>query len=397
MRLPFDPGPRPRDLGAWLGEIPESLFDDRTFAACELAERYADDLALALARRLGLEPALARGASAAELAGELGFVAAFRPALETLLARLAAAGELERGLCACDGDRYRAPRPLREPELAELRALGLGIDPAIASTLDLLDAAAEAYPAVAAGTTTGEHELFSAGRIALWLAYFSNRNPVYALNNLQTAVVAANLLADVSAARVLEVGAGAGSFSSALLEELERRGRLDRLALYDFTEPSPFFRRRGERELHARFPAVSLRARALDVDLPLADQGPSDGPYDLAVGVNVLHAARDLVGALARLREALRPGGWLVAGECLRLFPRQPVPADLVFQICESFTGVATDPEVRPAHGFLEPASWRRAFAAAGFERVEIVPDLDRLRDRYPRFFTGVVRGRRPA
>lgn len=396
MRLVFDPGPRPRDLDPFLGEIPESLFDDRTFACCELAERYAADLALDLARRLGLEPELARGASAADLAGRLGFAPGFRPALESLLERLATAGELERQPCGCGGVRYHARRPLREPELAELRALGLGIDPAMTPTLDLLDAAAAAYPAVAAGTTTGEHELFAAGRIALWLAYFSNRNPVYALNNLQTAVVAANLLTAVPGARVLEVGGGAGSFTFALLEELDRRGRLGELGLYDFTEPSPFFRRRGERELRARYPALPLRARGLDVDLPFAAQGPADGPCDLAIGVNVLHAARDLVGALTRLREALRPGGWLVAGECLRLFPGQPVPADLVFQIFQSFTGVATDPEVRPAHGFLEPSTWHRAFSAAGFEQVEVVPDLDRIRDLYPRFFTGVVRGRNP-
>jgi SAM-dependent methyltransferase len=209
-------------------------------------------------------------------------------------------------------------------------------------------------------------------------------------------VVAANRLPSRPGSRVLEVGGGAGSFTSALLEELDRRGRLGELALYDFTEPSPFFRRRGERELHARFPEVPLRARGLDIDLPFGGQGVVDGPYDLAVGVNVLHAARDLVGALARLLDALAPGGWLVAGECLRLFPGQPVPADLVFQIFRSFTQVATDPEIRPAHGFLEPSSWRRAFAAAGFEQVEVVPDLDRIRHLYPRFFAGVVRGRRP-
>jgi len=396
MRFAFDPGPRPRGLDAFLGEIPDALFDDRTFACCELVARYADDLALDLARRLNLAPALARGASTAELASGLSFADSFRPALESLLGRLAAAGELERSPCGCGAAVWVAPRPLREPELAELRARGLELDPAMAPSLDLLDAAAAAYPAVAAGLTTGEHELFSAGRIALWLGYFSNRNPVYALNNLQTAVVAARRLGARPGARVLEVGGGAGSFSVALLEELDRQGRLADLALYDFTEPSPFFRRRGERELHARFPGVALRARGLDIDLPYEEQGPVDGPYDLAVGVNVLHVARDLVATLTRLREALRPGGWLVAGECLRLFPDQPVPADLVFQIFRSFTEVSTDPELRPSHGFLEPSSWRRALAAAGFEEVSVVPDLDRIRDLYPRFFAGVVLGRRP-
>jgi polyketide synthase PksN len=394
MKLPFEPGPRPRTIDAYLGEIPQSLFDERTFGSCELADRYATDLALDLVRRLGLAPVLARGGDLDELAAARGFVPGFRPALATLLARLAEAGEIER-----EGppgrERWRAPAALREPELGALRALGIERDPSVAPTLDLLDAAAAAYPAVATGASTGEQELFAAGRIALWLAYFSNANPVYALNNLQAAVVAANRLPAGGGLRVLEVGAGAGSFTVALLEELERRGRLTDLALYDFTEPSPFFRRRGERELRARWPALALGVRALDLDRPFEAQGGAEG-YHLAVGVNVLHVARDLAAALDRLRGALVPGGWLVAGECLRLYPGQTVPADLVFQLFTSFTHVVTDPELRPAHGFLEPGTWRRALSACGFAEASVLPDFDHIRDLYPRFFAGVLCGRRP-
>jgi SAM-dependent methyltransferase len=396
MHRPFDPGLRPRIPERLLGEIPDSLFDDRIFAACELAERYATDLALAIARRLDLDGALAAGGTAAELAAARGFDPAFRPAIETLLERLAAAGEIER-TSGADAPVFRRAGPAREPELAALRAIGVGIDPRIVATLDLLDAAAVAWPAVASGRTSGEKELFSAGSIALWLAYFSNDNPVYALNNLLTAVVAANRLPERDGLSVLEVGAGAGSFTATLLDELARRGRLGQLARYKPTEPSPFFRRRGERELRARYPQVPLTFRALDVDQPFAAQGLAAEPRDLVVGVNVLHVARDLGAALARIREVLVPGGWLVAGECLRLFPRQPVPADLVFQLFRSFTDVGIDPVLRPHHGFLEPSAWRAALEAAGFVEVGVVPDLERIRDIYPRFFAGVVVGRRPA
>ncbi len=195
---------------------------------------------------------------------------------------------------------------------------------------------------------------------------------------------------------MLEIGAGAGSATTALLEELERRDRLGGLSLYDVTEPAPFFRRRGERELRARFPTIPFRFRELDVDRTF-DADPGAAGYDLVFGVNVLHVARDLGAALGRIRTALAPGGFLVAGECLRLFPGQPVPADLVFQLLRSFTDVATDPSLRPRHGFLEPATWTRALTAAGFHSAGVVPDLDRIRDHYPRFFTGVVHGRRAA
>ncbi len=393
MLVPFDPGPLPRGLVAWLGEIPESTFDQQVYACCELVERYATDLALDLIHRLELEPALRLGAEVETLLAERRYESTFRPALVTLLDRLVEAGELTRD---AGTRRYAAPRPLRPAELEALRDVAARLDSRLADTLALFDAAADAYPAVAQGGTTGEKELLSPGRIGLWLAYFSNRNPVYALNNRLAAIVAARRLRSGPDLRVLEVGAGAASATFALLEEIERVHALSDLARFDFTEPSPFLRRRGERELRERYPALTLRSRALDIDLPLAAQDAAPRSYDLVCGVNVLHVARDLGRTLAALRETLVPGGWLVVGECLRLFPGQTVAADLIFQIFRGFVDVELDADLRPAHGFLEPATWRRALAAAGFDAVEVVPDLDRIRDRYPRFFTGVVCGRRP-
>jgi SAM-dependent methyltransferase len=401
MRRPFDPGPRPQGLEPHLGElgeVPVSLFDDRIYAACELVDRYATELALDLARSLGLEEGLERGATVDELVAARGFAPAIRPALERLLDRLAGAGAIERsdgapGAAAS----YRAPRPLPAGEAAELRAAGVELAPELGSTLSLFDAAAAAYPAVAAGEAAGEELLLAPARVQLWLDYFSNENPVYALSNRIAAVAAAHRLPAAGPIRVLEVGAGAGSAALALLEELERTGALARVELYDATEPSPFFRRRGERALRARFPAVPLRVRALDLDRPFDEQGgATGGAYHLAFGVNVLHVAHDLGAALARLREALAPGGWLVAGECFRLFADQAVPADLVFQLFRSFTEVEVAAGSRPHHGFLSPESWRAAFAAAGFAGVAVVPDLERIRDRYARFFAGAVCGRRP-
>lgn len=390
MLHPFAPAPRDARADGLLGEIPAALFDDHLYRCCELVDRYALDHAYDLARALGIETALAGGASADEVAARLGTVPAFRSALRWLLDRLATDGALD--VEPGDPPRYRLVAPLHAGETAELRALGLELEPELHRTLDLLDAAAAAWPAVASGRSTGEQELFSMGRIGLWIAYFHNANACYAVSNRIAAVAAANRLRQGAGVRILEIGAGAGSAAEALLEELDRRGRLGDLERYDVTEPSPFFRRRAERELRARFRAAPLHFAAADVDQPLAAQGLASG-YDLILGVNVLHVARELGAALARLREALAPDGWLVAGECLRLFPGQAVPAELVFQIFRSFVEVETDPATRPDPGFLAPCNWQRAFAAAGFDRVAVVPDLERIRDHYPRFFSGAIVG----
>jgi hypothetical protein len=64
-----------------------------------------------------------------------------------------------------------------------------------------------------------------------------------------------------------------------------------------------------------------------------------------------------------------------------------------MFQILESFTEVQTDPEFRPNPGFLTADHWRRAFARAGFDHVEVAPDIDNIREFYPHFFTGAICG----
>lgn len=401
MVVPFLPPPRNPAVDDLLGEIPRDLFSDRLYQACELVERYVSDWAVALAQRLGLEPELAQGATVQQLLRTQGYPFDESRALSWLLARLADAGHLERTGEAS----YRLPRALPDPELDLLRALGLAIDPAIAPTLAILDAAGEAFPKVLAGALTGEQALFTSARMPLWTEYFHNANPIYALNNRLAAIAAANRLPAIAAAnrlpeagglRILEIGAGAGSAAEALLDELLRRGRLGEVAEYRLTEPNPMLRRRASRSLAARYPGLALADQAYDIDHDPAAQGLPEATFDLVFAVNVLHIARDLRASLAWLRSLLAPGGWLVGGECQRLFPGQTIPIELVFEQLASFTDVALDPEVRTSHGFLTPEQWKRALTVTGFAAVVDVPDLERIRDHYPRFFSGALCAQRP-
>jgi len=54
---------------------------------------------------------------------------------------------------------------------------------------------------------------------------------------------------------VLEVGAGLGSATEALLDALDERGTLGTLSAYLVTDPVALFRRRTERTLRAVRPA----------------------------------------------------------------------------------------------------------------------------------------------
>jgi len=216
----------------------------------------------------------------------------------------------------------------------------------------------------------------------------------YAVNNWLGAVVAANNLANRSSFQILEIGAGAGSGSEILLRSLDERGLLPRLQRYLITEPNAFFRRRSQRELAPRYADLPLEWTSLDMNQPWDTQGIVPGAFTLVYGVNVLHVARDLLFSLRQAHNALAPDGWLVISECVRPRLNQPMYPELVFQILGSFTGVDLDPEFRPNPGFLTADHWRNAFKRAGFEHTEVKPELDRIREIYPHFFTGAICGR---
>jgi SAM-dependent methyltransferase len=388
----FDPPPLDPRLTALLTDYPSTLFGERLHHSIELMERYSIDLSIDVLDRLGIIQHIADWRSAPELCVELDFAPRFSVALAWLLERLIETDCLD--VRRIDRARqYRLRKPPWAPALAELRAAGIAIDPANRATLDLLDHAASIYPAVSRGETSGEQALFGMQGIPLWLNYFHNENRAYAVNNWLGAIAAADRVAAHASLRIMEIGAGAGSASETLLRTLSERGLAPRIECYLITEPNAFFRRRGQRDLCKQYPNLPLEFRALDIDRPWDAQGVAPGDFDLIYGVNVLHVAKDLIFSLQQARAALAPDGWLAIGECLRPYPRQPVYAELMFQLLESFIDVTLDPDYRPNAGFLTPAQWRTALRRAGFAHAQVAPDVERIRVIYPHFFAGAVCG----
>ncbi len=389
---------RPSDprLAHWLKGYPPSVFSERLYRSIELMERYSIDLAIDLLRRLDLMDQLGEWRSANELCQVLSFQPGFRFALGWILERLVETGCVE--VRANGGTRsYYLRRAPWQPDLERLRAVGLNIDPANAASLDLLDHAASLYPAVASGEQSGDHSLFGPQGIPLWLKYFHNDNLTYAVNNWVSAILAADRLSTQPRLRILELGAGAGSASETLVRWFDQCGLLPQIERYLITEPNAFFRRRAQRELAKQYPGLALEWAALDLNLPWDAQGVASSEFNLVYAVNVLHVSKNLLFSLNQARSALTGDGWLVIGECLRPYVNQPIYPELMFQILESFTEVQTDPEIRPNPGFLTADHWRRAFTRAGFERVEVAPDIDSIREIYPHFFTGAICGQNTA
>ena len=160
--------------------------------------------------------------------------------------------------------------------------------------------------------------------------------------------------------RVLEVGAGTGSATAAVLPELPE-GRFD----YVYTDISAGFFAEAEAQFGGSEAGIDYRV--LDIEVDPVEQGFDRHGYDLVIASNVLHATRLLPETLAHCREVLAPSGQLVALENLR----GQGWLDLTFGQLDGWWRFADD--YRPHHALADPAVWRRALADAGFEGAEVL------------------------
>ena len=114
---------------------------------------------------------------------------------------------------------------------------------------------------------------------------------------------------DAASWRVLEIGAGTGAATEAVLP------RLPPGSTYAFTDISPFFRDAAERRF-AAWPSV--RFATLDIEMDPEPQGFDPHSFDLIVAADVLHATKDLDTTLAHVRGLLAEGGLLALMETTR-------------------------------------------------------------------------------
>ncbi|MGI9047415.1 MAG: class I SAM-dependent methyltransferase [Burkholderiales bacterium] len=390
----FTPRPLDARMVELLAGYPPEACSEKLHYSIELIARYTEELAVDILQRLGAARELDNWRSGDELNRALAFEPQFADALVWLLHQAAEVGRIEAQSVGGGGPRYRRLSEPDDSRLASLRAAGLAIDPANEPTLTLLERVAALYPGLARGEVSADQVLFDLQHIELWLSYFNNANPAYAVNNWVAALAAVPRLDGNAKFRILEIGAGAGSASDILLGLLHQRGLAAQLERYVISEPSPFFRRRGERQLKRRFAGLSLEFVALDIDRPWSEQGFAAGEFDLVFGVNVMHVAKDLAFSLGEAGAALRASGWLVLGECLRA--AKPIFPELIFQTLASFRDVQTDPQFRPRPGFLSAAHWRLALAHARFTGIELTPAPERLLEICPNFLASAVSGQKP-
>ncbi len=203
--------------------------------------------------------------------------------------------------------------------------------------------------------------LFSSGEPTAADLYL--RAPVARAANQMLAEAVRSLVAALPPGRrlrIIEIGAGTGSATAAVLPELPE-GRFD----YTYTDISAGFFSEAE----ARFGDGDgcIEYRPLDIEKNPIEQGFDLHGYDLAIASNVLHATRYLEETLTHCVKLLAPSGQLVALENLRGLGWM----DLTFGQLDGWWRFADD--FRPHHALASPAVWRQALSNTGFEEIEVL------------------------
>lgn len=161
--------------------------------------------------------------------------------------------------------------------------------------------------------------------------------------------------------RIVEIGAGTGGTTSAVLPRLPA----DRTE-YLFTDASRLFSSAAAEKFSA-YPFVKFGK--LDIGADPQQQGFAAGSFDIVIAANVLHATPDLRRTLSHVRGLLAPGGLMLlleAGSKERY-------ADLTVGLTEGWWAF-TDGELRPDHALLSGTAWRALLGESGFTDVATVP-----------------------
>ncbi|TLD18611.1 hypothetical protein PspLS_10350 [Pyricularia sp. CBS 133598] len=159
--------------------------------------------------------------------------------------------------------------------------------------------------------------------------------------------------------KVLEIGAGTGGATKAVLKDVG-----DQFSTYDFTDISGGF-----------FPKAStvfapykskMNFKVLDIEKDPLEQGFKQGSYDLIVASLVLHATRDLTQTMENVRKLLKPGGYLLL---LEITENEQMRFGLLFGGLPGWwLGAEEGRAMSPCVGLEE---WDAVFKKTGFGGVE--------------------------
>ena len=323
-------------------------------------ERLTVAHATAVLRASRLFTVAGDSASVDEVRQRLGARDTYRHLLERWLQRLVARGALR-----ADGARYHADQPLPDPDLPACEA---AVQSALADNPTLLAYLANCgrlLPAVIADRESPLETLFPGGSFELAEGIYQRSTQMRYINALAASAVEAIVAARApeSTLRVLEIGAGTGSTTAAIVPLLPAKR-----TTYCYSDvTSAFFDR--ARDKFAAHPF--MRYAEFDLERNAAVQGLAPASFDLVIAANVVHATRNLRDALRAVKNLLAPGGVLLLVESTNHLAWYDMSTSLIEGWQKFHDDLRTDNPLLPA------PTWLRALREAGFDAVDAWPRPD--------------------
>lgn len=328
-------------------------------AAAQKLEAFAIGYVLRALQQLGWQWTLGARFTHADICRQLQVV----PRHDRLMARLL--GMLvEQGLLRPleTGWQVVALPPIDAPE----EGSGILSDPALRGEATLLSRCGSKLAEVLQGRQDPLQILFPDGDLSALHQLYRDSPLLKTVNTLASHAVRAALakLPADRGCRILEIGAGTGSATSAILPHLPSRQ-----VEYVFTDVSAFFPMKARQEFTAhRFVTYAT----LDIEQDPMAQGFAGKRYDLIIAANVLHATRSLSDVLRHVRSLLTEQGLLILIEGTA--PLRWV--DLTFGLTEGWWRF-TDVDLRADHPLLPVPGWQAALQSAGFDEVVARSPMD--------------------
>ncbi len=360
--------PTPKDVANRSGLLSEYLAeegvsrDDRSALLGDL-EKWAGSRALVTLEQLGWKRKAGIKLDHEELRRELGVGEEHQRLFRRLLEMLAKSGVLEEtkhGFVVKLGN--NDPLPNETP--ADIDAFVSNMIeryPHGANEIGLFRRCGGALPEVLCGKADPLTLLFSSGEPTPGDLYL--KAPIARAANRILKETVRTLVAGLPEGkrlRVIEIGAGTGSATAAILPELPE-GKFD----YMYTDISAGFF--AEAETRFGDGGGAIKYCPLNIEKDPVNQGFTSNSYDLLIASNVLHATRYLEETLAYCLKLLAPSGQLVALENLS----GQGWMDLTFGQLDGWWRFADD--YRPHHALANPTVWRQVLKDVGFDEVEVL------------------------